>query len=140
MNEFFLKSKLFQIEPNEDEHTNPNRYGKQLSNWLKYKLSHLGYNTEVVSEDWGWCVICARKPYLLWIGCGNMDDDEYPNNSIGNEEIIWHCFVETEIPFISKIFGKSKIEDDVTKLKEQIKNIFESEPGIELAEITEKNA
>lgn len=32
-------SDLFQIEPGEDEQTNPYRFGKQLSHWLADKLS-----------------------------------------------------------------------------------------------------
>ena len=46
MDGYFFKSNLFEIEPGEDEETNPGCYGKQLSHWLKDKFSKLGYEVE----------------------------------------------------------------------------------------------
>ena len=52
---FWFKSSLFAIEPDEDQETNPQRYGRQLAKWLGEELRALGYNVEVIPEDWGWC-------------------------------------------------------------------------------------
>ena len=34
MDQFWFKTNLFDIEPNEDEETNPRIYGKQFAHWL----------------------------------------------------------------------------------------------------------
>jgi hypothetical protein len=103
MEDYWFKSSLFNIVPDEDEAANPQCYGKELSAWLGTKLSNLGYTVEVVPEDWGWCVMCSRKPYSLWVGCGCMVDDK---NALNKESIVWHCFVVADVPFAKRIFGK----------------------------------
>ncbi|MEW8355501.1 MAG: hypothetical protein AB2556_23930 [Candidatus Thiodiazotropha sp.] len=61
------------------------------------------YEAEVIPEDWGWCVMCSRKPYMLWVGCGYIDaEEESPGEQPVNDEIIWHCFVTAEIPYFKK--------------------------------------
>jgi len=127
---FYLKSNLFNIVDGEDEQTNPHRYGKELSNWLSEKLKDLGYETEVIPEDWGWCVMCKRKPFMLWVGCGNIDEVE-------KEDIIWHCFVEAEISIFKKIFRKINTKGAIDKLSNELKEIFESEKKIKIAEINQ---
>lgn len=42
--QLWLKSALFEIEPGEDEATNPGCYGKQLASWLHSKLVEKGYD------------------------------------------------------------------------------------------------
>ncbi len=131
MGSFWFKSSLFEIVDGEDDETNPHCYGKQLSNWLREKFIGLGYEVEeVIPEDWGWCVMCARKPYWLWVGCGSMVnqiEEEKPDKNT----IIWHCFVVSEIPFFKKVFGKPDTTEGVSKLSEELKAILSSEPEIE---------
>lgn len=136
MEGFFLKSNLFNIEPGEDEQTNPHCYGKQLANWLKNKFNKLGYEAEVIPEDWGWCVMCTRKPYMLWVGCGNIDAEEESNEAPCSAEIIWHCFVVAEVPFMKKLFGKVDTNTGVVKLTTELHDILESEPEIKLVEVS----
>jgi hypothetical protein len=35
---YWFKSSKFQVEPGEDEETNPGLYGRQLARWLKARL------------------------------------------------------------------------------------------------------
>ena len=136
MTDFYFKSDLFEVEPGEDEETNPQRYGKQLSQWLKTKFEGLGYGVEeVIPEDWGWCVMCQRTPYSLWIGCGNMDEGDTETqfkNIPKKEEIIWHCFVVAEVPFFKRIFGKADTADGIKKLTRELEKILTSEPAVTL--------
>jgi len=136
MDGFWFKSGLFKIEDGEDEETNPRCYGKQLAYWLKSKFTEQGYNeVEVIPEDWGWCVMCSRKPYNLWVGCGSMmnelDLETHPTIPDSNE-IIWHCFVVAEVPFMKKLFGKVETEQGIQKLTSEIEVFLNNEQQIEL--------
>src|SRR5687768_6831405 len=126
---FWFKSSLFEIEPGEDEGINPGVYGKQLSEWLAGKLSGLGYNVEVIEEDWGRCIMCNRDPVWLWVGCANMhlDFPELPATVPKKEEIVWHCFVVSEIPFWKRLFKRIDLEPLRKKLTEQLASILSSE-------------
>lgn len=137
MTDFFFKTDLFAVEPGEDEETNPHRYGKQLSEWLRKKFEGLGYPVEdVIPEDWGWCVMCQRTPYSLWIACGNMveTENESAETTPQNNEMTWHCFVVAEVPFLKKIFGKVDTSEAVKKLTKELETILASEPRITLIE------
>ena len=102
-NKYWFKSSQFKLQENEEEFTNPGCFGKSLAEWISKKLSLLGYDTEVIPEDWGWCVMCQRGDYLLWVGCGNILIDNILDSSLDNppdeDEIIWHVFIELEFLF-----------------------------------------
>lgn len=93
--QIWIKTDFFGIEPGEDAATNPGRFGKSMANWLaeKFVESKIFQGAEVLSEDWGWCVMLQRKPFPLWVGCGNRFDttDE------------WGAFVTAEPGFFYKI-------------------------------------
>lgn len=135
MSGYWFKSSLFEIEPGEDEEVNPRRYGKQLARWLKSKLESVGYDVEeIIAEDWGWCVMCQRDPYLLWVGCGNMDDlhakpDDPPPEK---ENIIWHCFTTAEVLFWKRLFKKVDTKPALEKLDSHLRDIVNNEKGITL--------
>jgi hypothetical protein len=138
MSEYWFKSTLFDIEPGEDEETNPQCYGKQLSSWLKDELSDLGYDVEdVIPEDWGWCVMCSREPYWLWVGCGCLveETDSDAQEVIPNKDkIVWHCFVEAEVPFFKSIFKKADTTEGVRKLASDLESLLKSRTEITLLE------
>jgi len=135
MNGFWFKSDLFEIEKGEDEETNPQCYGKQLSSWLKEKFIGHGYEVEdVIPEDWGWCLICSRKPYSLWVGCGSIVNEMEQEDSTtipDKSEIIWHCFVVAEVPFLKKLFGRINTQPGIKKLSQELESILLTEPEIE---------
>ena len=73
--QFWFRSTRFEIEPGEDEETNPLCFGRQLANWLRERLVEQGRTVEeVLPYDWGWCLVVQRKPFLLWVGCVSVHD------------------------------------------------------------------
>ena len=138
MNGYWFTSSLFEIEPGEDERTNPRVYGRQLAIWLKGKLEQRGYAVEdVIAEDWGWCVMCSRDPFLLWVGCGNARDyhaakpDDPPPKK---EQVTWHCFPAAEVLFWKRIFKKVDTSSAVATLDSHLREILRSEKAITLTD------
>lgn len=133
MNVYRFSSTLFEIEPGEDEEINPRMYGRQLAAWLKVQLETRGHAVEpVIAEDWGRCLMCAREPFLLWIGCGSEDittaqsDDPPP----AKEDVVWVCFAEAEIPLLKRLFNRPDPSAALTRLDDDLKRILDGEPGI----------
>ncbi|EGR0197523.1 hypothetical protein FRN31_11585 [Vibrio alginolyticus] len=142
---YWFKSTKFEIEKSEDEETNLGCYGKQLAYWLSDEFTKLGYQTDVIPEDWDWCVICESNDYLLWLGCGSMQDEKtLENHQKGKpsegEEVVWHAFPAIEVPFfnfkavINKWFGKLDLETPLKKLDKELQPILSSEAEIKLCE------
>jgi len=133
---YWFKSSKFQIEPGEDEETNPGLYGRQLALWLKARLEACGYAVEdVVNEDWGRCLMCQRTPFLLWVGCGSVIEDSHPSSAEASADStthIWHCFVAAEVPFW-RWFGKRvDSQPAVAKLHAAVGQILAEEIEIAL--------
>ena len=137
MDGYWFKSTKFEIEPGEDEEINPGIYGRQLARWLKERLQEKGYAVEdIFNEDWGRCLMCRRDPFMLWVGCANMDTnpaaDEQSHPT--KEQIVWHCFVVAEVPFFKRLFRKVDTQPMVDKLNVDIAQILRSEPTVTLVE------
>lgn len=139
--DFWFKSEKFPIEKGEDEETNPLCFGKSLAAWLCQKFSELGYETEVIPEDWGWCVMCESNGYLLWLGCGSMTTEELMENYSGSNppkgsEVVWHVFSAIEIPFFDfktlfqKWTGKINLDTPLKKLDSSLESVLKSEPAV----------
>jgi hypothetical protein len=142
---YWFKSTKFEIEKCEDEETNPGCYGKQLAFWLSEEFTKLGYETDIIPEDWGWCVMCESNGYLLWIGCGSMQDEKHlvnyqEVNPPKGSEVVWHTFPVIEVPFfnvktlIKKWVGKLDLKAPLTKIDSELQNLLSSEVKIELCE------
>jgi hypothetical protein len=134
---YHFRSSLFDIEAGEDAGTNPGCYGKQLAHWLKARLASAGYTAvEVIPEDWGWCVMCQRDPFLLWVGCGNVQEDFdqlLPEGAPPQAaEVVWHCFPEAEQPLLKRLFGRIDTGPALDKLDADLRAILSSESGIEI--------
>ncbi len=125
----FIKTDLFEIDPKEDEETNPFVYGKQFSEWLRSKFIGLGYDVEeVIPEDWGWCVMCKREPFWLWVGCSSIMENEPEEGYLPNkDEITWHCFATAEVPFFKRIFKKIDSSEELAKLQTELLSIINGE-------------
>jgi hypothetical protein len=131
--QLWLKSSLFEIEPGEDERTNPGCYGKQLATWLRSKLIEKGYKVEeVIPEDWGWCVMCARAPFMLWVGCGSVLDQEPGAPHPSGKDMTWSCFVTAEKPFLRGLFKRIDTTSAVAQLYREVEAILKAEPTITL--------
>ena len=136
---YWFKSPLFKVEAEEDKNTNPFCYGRELANWIRCKLNDLGYSIEeVIEEDWGFCVMCQREPYSLWVGCGNMRSDFYEKVNPADHEgfipdpddLVWYCFPTADIPFLKRFFGKVASTDGLEKLNSELKIILSNEKEI----------
>lgn len=142
---YWFKSNLFEIEPGEDKETNPGCYGKILAEWLSGKFRELGYDTDVIAEDFGWCVMCEHSDYLLWIGCGTVQGEEFFENYNADtppklSDITWHVFPVLEVPFfklkskLNILLGRLDVKAPLGKLKQELQNILEAEKEITLCD------
>ncbi|MDH0863920.1 hypothetical protein [Mitsuaria sp. GD03876] len=143
-----LRSDLFQIDPREDEQTNPFCYGRSLAEWIRERFVDLGYQPEpVIPEDWGWCVMLRREPFMLWIACGNDRSAFYDKvtpeamNSFvpDGREVIWSCFVGTDAPiwtsfFWRRLLGRASTEEQVSLASDQLRIILSKEPRVQVLE------
>ena len=144
---FSFRSDLFQIDPREDEQTNPFCYGKSLAEWVRAKFETLGYKPEsVIAEDWGWCVMLKREPFMLWVGCGNdrsqfygtVTPEQKDSFAPDGREVLWSCLVGTDAPiwtafFWKKLFGQASTQEQVAFVTRQLQGILANEPRIQLA-------
>jgi hypothetical protein len=115
----WVSTPFFAIEPGEDQETNPGRYGRAFARWLAEQLAARGEPVQqVVAEDWGWCLILARKPCLLWIGCGNRDDrtDE------------WCAFVGAEPNLLQRLLCTVDTRPAVARLHVMLNEILQQAP------------
>jgi hypothetical protein len=131
---YWFTSDLFQIEPNEDDETNPRMYGKNLSSWVRQKLIEKGYEPEgVIPEDFGWLVLCSRAPYSLGVVCVSFKD--YETSQPGDpprpyDQVKWCCGIFVEVPFLKRLFGKLNTTEGSAKLDADLRKIFEQEQRI----------
>ena len=118
--QIWVETPFFEIEPGEDEETNPGVYGRAFAHWLAERLKARGESVEqIVAEDWGRCLVLTRKPYLLWIGCGNRADrtDE------------WGAFVTAEPGLVQRLFRTVDPHPAVARLHRMLDEIMRDVPG-----------
>lgn len=128
--ELQFRSSRFSIEAGEDVVANATRCGTQLAGWLRDCLVRKGYTgTDVVADDTGWSVICARKPFLLWVRCELIWDFPLdPEDEVG-AEAVWTCFVQTRKPLLTGWFARMD-PAAADKLFKDVESILVSEPHI----------
>jgi hypothetical protein len=143
-----FRSDLFKVDPREDEETNPFCYGRSLAEWVRLKFAELGYEPEpVIAEDWGWCVMLRREPFMLWIGCGNDRSAFYDKVTPEQKKtfvpdgraITWSCFVGTDSPiwtpfFWKALIGRESTGKQVAVVTDQLRKLFHNEPRISVVE------
>jgi hypothetical protein len=134
---YWFTSSKFEIEPGEDDEINPGIYGRQLARWLAERLRQRGYAVAIINEDWGRCLMCSEKPFMLWVGCASMTDPEMldPNTIPKDappptETIVWHCFATAEVFFWKRLFRKIDKAPAVAKLDRDLGEILRAEPDI----------
>jgi hypothetical protein len=105
----------------EEEKTSPGRYGKQLAEWLAEKLQERGVAVEgVIPEDFGWVVMVSRKPFLLWLGCGNTEGSATE----------WSIFPVAEPSIFHRLFNRINPTSVIEMLKAHVAELVPSIPGI----------
>ena len=136
---YWFKSSEFEVEPGEDEETNPRLYGRQVASWLRGRFLALGYDVEeVFGEDWGWCVMCQRDPYMLWVSCVNLRDYEYTRPGDPPppaEHLLWNVVPMAEVPFFRYLFKKKPVpRPGLDKIQSELKEILESDSRVEVVD------
>ncbi len=116
-----FSSQFFKPIPGEDEQTNPGRFGKALAKWLAERLKERGVSVEdVLPEDFGWVVLVARKPFMLWLGCGNTDGSTTE----------WSVFPVAELSLMQRLFRRIDPTSEVEKLKAHVAELVPLIPGV----------
>jgi len=134
MSGYWFTSPLFQIEPGEEQEVNPGCYGRQLAIWLKNQLERRGYAVEpIINEDWGRCLMCSRDPFMLWVGCGNMQTAS-PGQRPHHEAIVWHCFAVAEVPFWKRLFRRPDTTAALSRLDKNLGAILTGSTDIQLVQ------
>ena len=131
MSTILFKSDLFNVEPGEE--LQPGLYGLQLARWLEGRLKERGHGVERIAEDWGWCLMLQRRPFMLWVGCGNaqeesLDGEQTPQGS----DLTWQCFAVAEGGWIASLRGRIDKDEAVRKLDRELMEILLSEPRIQI--------
>ncbi len=116
-----FQTDFFKPLPGEEEETNPGRYGKALAQWLGERLKERGVTVEgVIPEDFGWVVMVSRKPFMLWLGCGNTDGSTTE----------WNVFPVAELSTIQRLFKREDPGPAIEKLREHLAELLPSIPGV----------
>ncbi len=133
---FWFKSSELKVIPGEDEETNPLRFGKSVANWIAESLDQNGFETSVYPEDWGWRIDCLNSPCPIWIGCGNMDEDD-GNGDLKEPDInnlTWQCFVEADKPFFKNLLKKIDASKEVAQVSKALADLLENTSHITLVQ------
>lgn len=142
MKQRYFTAERFALVPNEEEFTNPGCFGKSLAEWICQEIKTLGYpEAEVIAEDFGWCVMCSRRNFLLWIGCGSILSPEAwetpeAEGPITLADITWTIFVVAEIPFFYvksiflRAFGRISPEVERRRLEGILEELLSDQQDI----------
>lgn len=116
-----FQTTFFKPMPGEEEQTNVGRFGLALAEWLKVQLESRGVAVEqVVPEDFGWVLMVSRKPFKLWLGCGNTE----------GSTIEWSIFSVAELTFTQRILKKADNSAAVETLWRHVQAIVPQVPGV----------
>ncbi len=111
----------FRPEPEEEKQTNPGRYGRSLARWLSEQLRARGVEVEgIISEDWGWAVMVSRKPFLLWLGCGNVEGST-------TEWMVWPV---AEVSLFRRFVKRIDTTPAVDRLWQHVREWVPTVPGV----------
>lgn len=140
---YWFTSTAFEAESGEDKETNPRKFGRQPARWLRERLLGLGYAVEeVFAEDWGWCVVCQREPFSLWIGCVNLGDHEFAREDDPpptRSQLLWNAVPFAEASLLKYALrrkpdtaaGLAKLDSDLRALLQSEQSIQIHDPGIQ---------
>ena len=116
-----FQTDFFKPITGEEEATNPERYGKALAQWLAEGLKERGVAVAgIVPEDFGWAVVVSRKPFMLWLGCGNTDGS---NNE-------WSVFPVAETSMIQRLFRRVNPAPAIENLRVHLADLAPLIPGV----------
>jgi hypothetical protein len=119
---YVIKSSAFLVDPGEDAHTNPGVFGRSLANYVATEMRGRGWNVEgIVPEDFGYCVMLARRPLTLWVACGNRRErrDE------------WVAYAVAEGALLKRAMRMVDPAKEIGRISKELADIMKSAPGVE---------
>ena len=129
-----IRSASFPILPGEtDELVNEGMYGKALAQYLQHRLAERGYQTPLVCcEDWGWWVEVVGPPFAFGV-CIYCDPRHHPPTE----------FVCTDSVLRPRVWNWKSLRfvetaPWVARLQRDLVAIFESDPAVEIVQITDE--
>lgn len=150
MEGYWFRSTRFQIVEGEVLDTGPGIYGRQLAYWLRDGLIEAGYRSaEVEPENWGWCIVVARRPHLLWVGCGGTVHNEGGSGADGaapargnaevrgevrGDALLWHCHAAVERSWLMGWWGRAAAANAVRDLDLALRRLLLADPDIQLVD------
>jgi len=135
--QLWFTSPLYRIEPGEDAATNPGCYGKHLAGWLADQLAADGRDVEpLIPEDWGWCVMVQREPFVLWVGVSNVRDEASTDHGTvpRGHEVVWSCFVTAELPLLRRLWRRPDTAAATQALFDRVRALIGSEVSNQLCD------
>ena len=116
-----FRSAKFPPYEGEEEQINPGLWGQRLTEYMVGKLSDQGIETgEMYAEDWGWYLPIQIGEAGLGLCCGHQDGDD--------DEFV--CFTEPSTPIVKKLFRKTDVTAELTRLTGAMQEILSSDPEI----------
>lgn len=114
MKQLWFTTTSFAPTPGEEEQTNPDRYGEALAGWVRGRLVDAGFDSteSPIPEDWGWMIMVQRKPFPLWVGCGNETGSRSR----------WGLFVEAGLGPIQKLLKRVDVDATIGALERVLEN------------------
>jgi hypothetical protein len=112
---FNFESSAFPPVPGEDEETNPNIFGRALSEWLAEQLRTKGFEVKrLVAEDFGRLIEVVHPGCKLYVAMANTDQ-------VGAE---WRVFTFSEFGFIARLRGLPSGAEAIAELMAALKKIL----------------
>jgi hypothetical protein len=117
-----IRTASFPIKAGEDQETNPGVFGRALAEYLTLQIRARGESVEgIIPEDFGYCIMLRRKPFRLWVACGNR----------GERTDEWIAFAVAEGGLIRRALGTIDPSREVERLSELLGEIMREAPGVE---------
>ena len=120
-----FKTDFFQPLLHEEYSTNPECFGLALAQWLKQQLQQHGIPSEpLIAEDFGWVIMLARQPAMLWLGCGNIEGST-------TEWTIFLVSEKTLLQRFQQLFKKQSTNPNFQTLWQQVQEIVVTIPAVQ---------
>lgn len=148
MEGYWFRTTRFQVIAGEDNDTGPGIYGRELAHWLRDGLVAAGYpRAEARPESWGWCILVAEHPRLLWVGCGGLVTEQAPPDDameaspeseagfdINQEAVLWHCHASVERSWLPHWWRRHATDTALMDLDTTLRGLLLAEPRIQLVD------
>jgi hypothetical protein len=91
--------------------------------------------TPFIPEDWGWCVMCQREPYWLFIACVNLRDYEYAKEGDPpplKSQLLWNVVPMADMPPFKYLLRRKPVTSEgLARLGADLQRVLAAESRIE---------